>query len=167
MLPEWFCRERSFFLMNMSREDARSCVGPGWASLIDAIYDRLPEDAYILQVKEKWGGLRFYVDGTSELLDFISEMENKSLEMCEVCGQPGKPREGGWIRTLCEEHYRESFQENIRKAAVMTAKYKSREDVWTLIEEIQKRFEDYSPDEIESMVNDAIRKARAEKSSPG
>ncbi len=149
--------------MNISREDAKSCVGPGWASLIDAIFDRLPEDTSILQVKEKWGGLRFYVSGSSELLDFISEMENRSLEMCEVCGQPGKPREGSWIRTLCEEHYQESYKENIMKSAVMIAKYKSREDVWALIQEIHKSFEDYSPDEIEAMVDDAIRKVREEK----
>jgi hypothetical protein len=95
--------------MNISREDAKNCVGPGWASLIDAIFDHLPEDAYILQVKEKWGGLRFYVSGSSELLDFISEMENKCLEMCEICGRPGKPREGGWIRTLCDEHVLEAI----------------------------------------------------------
>jgi hypothetical protein len=86
--------------MNISRENAKRCVGPGWAALIDAIYDRLPEDAFIFQVKEKWSGLRFYVSGSSELLDFIDEMEAKSFETCEVCGQLGKPREGGWIRTL-------------------------------------------------------------------
>jgi hypothetical protein len=38
--------------MNISREEAKRCVGPGWSSLIDAIYDRLPEDAFIFQVKE-------------------------------------------------------------------------------------------------------------------
>jgi hypothetical protein len=90
--------------MNISREEAKRCVGPGWASLIDAIYDRLPEDAFIYQVKEKWGGLRFYVDGTMELLDFIDEMEDQSLNICEVCGRPGKPRKGGWVKTLCDEH---------------------------------------------------------------
>jgi hypothetical protein len=104
-------------------------VGPGWASLIDAIFDRLPEDAYILQVKEKWGGLRFYISGSRELLDFISEMENKSLEMCEICGQPGKPREGGWIRTLCDEHASEAIRENEARAASVIAKYKNRDAV--------------------------------------
>ena len=68
-----------------------------------AIYDKLPPDTYIFQIKEKFGGLRFYVDGTTELLDFIDEMEAKSLTICEKCGKPGKPREGGWILTLCDE----------------------------------------------------------------
>ena len=92
-------------MSNISREEAKECVGKGWSSLIDAIFDKLPEDAYISQVKEKYGGLRFYVDGVDiGVLDFISEMEEKSYEICEICGKPGKPREGGWIRTLCDEH---------------------------------------------------------------
>ena len=96
-------------MLNISREDAKRCVGEGWSSLIDAIFDRLPEDAYISQIKEKFGGLRFYVDGvSSEVLDFVDEMENKSYEICEVCGLPGKPREGGWIKTLCDEHFQPS-----------------------------------------------------------
>ena len=92
-------------MLNISREEARQCVGKGWSSLIDAIFDRLPEDAYILQIKEKYGGLRFYVGGVdAETLAFIEEVERKSYETCEICGKPGKPREGGWVKTLCDEH---------------------------------------------------------------
>ena len=40
-------------MLNISREEAKRCVGKGWSSLIDAIYDKLPEDVYILQIKEK------------------------------------------------------------------------------------------------------------------
>ncbi len=94
--------------MNVSREDAKRCVGAGWSSLIDAIYDRLPEDAYIMQIKEKFGGLRFYVTRVSEeVQDFIGEMEHKSFEICEFCGSPGVPRDTGWILTLCDTHYAE------------------------------------------------------------
>ena len=92
-------------MWNLSREEAKQYVGKGWSELIDAIYDRLPPTAHICQVKEKFGGLRFYVDEvSSEVWDFIDEMEERSFQICEVCGQPGKPREGGWIRTLCDEH---------------------------------------------------------------
>jgi hypothetical protein len=153
--------------MNISREDAKSCVGPGWALLIDAIYDRLPEDAHVLQVKEKWGGLRFYVDGTSELLNFIDEMEARSLQTCEVCGQPGKPREGGWIRTLCDEHSRAAIRENIVRIASFSSRYRSGEEIKAMVQDMREQFTDFSPEEIESLVNEAIRKVRGEKSSSG
>lgn len=151
--------------MNINREDAKSYVGPGWASLIDAIYDRLPEDAHVLQVKEKWGGLRFYVSGTTELLDFIDEMEARSLETCEVCGQPGRPREGGWIRTLCDEHARAAMRENIVRAVSFSSRFKSRDELRAMIQDMREQFDDLSPEEIESLVNDAIRKTHGKKTS--
>ena len=94
--------------MNITREEAKRCVGEGWSGLIDAIFDQLPEEAFITCIKEKWGGLRVYVDGVDEtVLDFLDEMEEKSYQICEVCGRPGKPREGGWVRTLCNKHAKE------------------------------------------------------------
>ena len=32
----------------------------------------------------------------------ISMAETMSYKICEMCGNPGKPNEGGWITTLCE-----------------------------------------------------------------
>jgi len=92
--------------MNITLEQAKAQVGPGWGELVEAIYNRLPADAHIDQIKEKFGGLRFYVSADSETLDFIDEMEAKSLTICEHCGKPGKPRDGGWILTLCDECYK-------------------------------------------------------------
>jgi hypothetical protein len=151
--------------MNINREDAKSYVGPGWAPLIDAIYDRLPEDAHVLQVKEKWGGLRFYVDGTKELLDFIDEMEARSLEICEVCGQPGRPREGGWVRTLCDEHARVAVRENIMRAVSFSSRFKNRDELRALIEDLREQFDDLSPEEFESLVKEATQRTREEKTS--
>lgn len=54
-----------------------------------------------------WCGnsLRFYVNGTSEEMDdAIDRAERKSYTICEVCGEKGKKRNGGWILTLCDEH---------------------------------------------------------------
>lgn len=60
-----------------------------------------------IQVKEKFGGLRFYVDsGTKEVYDIIDKFESYSYKVCEVCGVPGTKRGGGWIRTLCDEHHK-------------------------------------------------------------
>lgn len=55
------------------------------------------------QIKEKFGGLRFYLtSGTEEMYKICSEAESKSYKTCEQCGNPGKVRDGGWILTLCD-----------------------------------------------------------------
>lgn len=59
------------------------------------------------QVKEKFGTLRFYVDYGEEYADEIEKLirqaENESAITCEDCGNPGKTRPGGWIKTLCDD----------------------------------------------------------------
>ena len=58
-----------------------------------------------VQVKEKFGGLRFYVDrATEQHYDFISVAESMSYRTCEECGAPGKRYTDGWHRTLCDIH---------------------------------------------------------------
>ena len=89
---------------NLTLKQCQQCVGPGWSDLIKKIYEALPEDAFISQVKEKFGGLRFYIGAaTVEVHDMIEQVERESYTVCEQCGKPGKPREGGWILTLCDD----------------------------------------------------------------
>lgn len=58
-----------------------------------------------IQVKEKFGGLRFYYSGGDDYIDGVVAMaESMSYRTCEECGVPGTTTQGGWIRTLCEEH---------------------------------------------------------------
>lgn len=68
--------------------------------------DRLLENHPLaVQVKEKFGTLRFYADNISPDQDkYIAFFENMSARTCEVCGKRGKLRTGGWLRTLCGEH---------------------------------------------------------------
>lgn len=62
----------------------------------------------VVQVKEKFGELRFYAHGGNEKIQsLIDEAERKSAETCEKCGKPGKTRGGGWITTLCDECVKE------------------------------------------------------------
>lgn len=57
------------------------------------------------QVKEKFGGLRFYVNGaTDKHWNYINFAESMSYRTCEVCGAPGKTYTDGWHRTLCDIH---------------------------------------------------------------
>jgi len=64
----------------------------------------------VLQVKEKFGGLRFYVNcrRNDAIRQRILAAIEESFHTCEICGQPGLLREGGWIKTLCDEHASES-----------------------------------------------------------
>lgn len=80
--------------------------GKGWESLVQPLLAMAAEQgAEVLQVKEKFGGLRIYVDGGNEKLQAaIEEAEKKSYRTCEECGQSGTTREGGWLRTLCDTH---------------------------------------------------------------
>lgn len=59
----------------------------------------------VSQIKEKFGGLRFYYDGGDATVDGMVRMaESWAARTCETCGNPGKSRSGGWIRTLCDTH---------------------------------------------------------------
>lgn len=56
----------------------------------------------IVQVKEKFGGLRFYYNGgTEEIGGMVRYAEHLSEVTCENCGQPGNRENDGWIVTLC------------------------------------------------------------------
>lgn len=66
------------------------------------------------QVKEKFGGLRFYMTSANdEIRELVSEAEALSYKTCEECGEPGEERDTRWIRTLCD-HCHNNWEE-IRK----------------------------------------------------
>jgi len=81
--------------------------GDGWFDLIDELSRQITElapDVVAVQVKEKWGGLRFYVNSAPDIIyDIIDQFESCSYKICEMCGNPGEPREGGWIKVLCNK----------------------------------------------------------------
>jgi len=90
-------------------EEAKQCVGPGWGSLIERLWEYFKgREVQVNQIKEKFGGLRFYVANATDL-DYmeIDQAEKDSFATCEECGEPGKPRINGWIKTLCDRHARE------------------------------------------------------------
>jgi len=120
------------FLKQRSLPATKSCLGrgiecdDGWFDLldncltkIDAAYVRIP-DVYkteyfvtAAQIKEKFGGLRLYLDysydvnlpdppALLDILNAIKEAEQVSFETCETCGAPGSLRGKGWLRTACD-----------------------------------------------------------------
>lgn len=119
----------------MDWKDARigAGVNPGWEPIVDALHERvlaLDPDVRIDQVKEKFGGLRYYYftesdKETSEAIARLVTMaEYRAETTCEVCGglamdgpTPGK---WGWLNTLCPEHM--AVRDNEDKPAWQIAK---------------------------------------------
>jgi len=97
---------------DMSMQETCMCWGmecrSGWYDLIDELCSKLVEadpNAQAVQVKEKFGGLSFYIIGNEEAQDIVGKYEEKSHEVCEVCGKKGVMcARGSWLKTLCGEH---------------------------------------------------------------
>ena len=105
-------------------------IGKGWWHIIEALCGQIQHyvdwkqeqftkynrgqgchDVIVEQIKEKFGGLRFYYQGGDEKVDGMVRMaECWADHSCEECGAPGKRRGGGWIRTLCDHHESEHQQ---------------------------------------------------------
>lgn len=71
-------------------------------------FHELPDKVHqvvAVQVKEKFGTLRFYTHGGNDIIyALIGFAESMSGVTCEVCGAPGKRRGSGWIYTSCDAH---------------------------------------------------------------
>jgi len=102
-------------------------VGAGWYSIIESLCSNIQQhidwkekqnnpipQVVVEQIKEKFGGLRFYYQGGDEQIHGMVRMaESWAGRSCEECGSPGERRGGGWIRTLCDMHENQR-QENLR-----------------------------------------------------
>jgi hypothetical protein len=95
--------------------------GDGWYDIIDSLCANIQNhidwqhkqgneiaQVVAVQVKEKFGTLRFYYEGGDDYISgLVSMAESWSAVACEECGAPGTQNDGGWIKTLCETHRRE------------------------------------------------------------
>lgn len=102
--PAWFNRTNP--------QRSRMCdgfrVGDGWFNILwelcEAIEPLAGPEFEVFQVKEKFGGLRFYVEGyNTEIVRLIGVAESKADETCEYCGAYGELRGEGWMKTLCDQ----------------------------------------------------------------
>ena len=76
----------------MDRPKAPIECGPGWKSLYEPLIDYCQlKEIPVLQVKEKFGTLRFYTGPTHDphIRTFIAAMEAFSTHVCEECGERG------------------------------------------------------------------------------
>lgn len=82
-------------------------IGVGWEPIVrQLILDLIGMgwNKHLYQVKEKFGGLRFYIGvGSEEIHRRIDEAEHLSYKICQNCGATdGVTTEGDWILTLCQ-----------------------------------------------------------------
>lgn len=87
---------------------------PGWLPAVERLTELLERIGGVrcVQVKEKFGGLRYYVESEDEtpiqsadrelIYGLIQVCEDACAVTCLYCGAPGTLRGGGWMRTLCD-----------------------------------------------------------------
>jgi hypothetical protein len=95
-------------------------IGDGWYNLVYELILKIRNNdeakgkwvTKVTQCKEKFGGLRFYVTGTSDKnWDLIREAEKKSYGICEVTGSEVEVGvwNNGWIQTLSRKEALKRF----------------------------------------------------------
>ena len=121
-LQKSLCDKYPKIFVDVGGDPVETCMawgiecGDGWFGLLDSLchflqfqtdYNAAPQ-VVAEQVKEKFGGLRFYVRGGNEFTaGAITFAENLSGTICEVCGAPGGTAGKGWLVTLCDTHRKE------------------------------------------------------------
>jgi hypothetical protein len=93
-------------------------VGTGWWPILETLCANIQShidwrvkqgneiaQVEVEQIKEKFGGLRFYYSGGDDEISGMVRMAEAWADIaCEECGAAGTRRSGGWIRTLCDKH---------------------------------------------------------------
>ena len=87
--------------------------GNGWFDLLWKLCEDIDKvlkeekirDFEIVQVKEKFAGLRFYPRGAiDKIWKLVAKAEKKSFKICEECGRRGRLYGSGcWLKTLCKK----------------------------------------------------------------
>ena len=83
----------------------------GWYKVLDELLGKIqahttdnsetPID--VLQIKEKFGGLRFYYSGGDNYIaELVRFAEMECEKTCEICSAPGTMRDDGWAKVRCD-----------------------------------------------------------------
>ena len=118
--PSWFNVHGDFRQTRMVDGFAH---GDGWFDLLwrlcedleplVADYEKASGSRFeVLQVKEKFGGLRFYVNQhTDAINERIGAAVQESFNTCELCGKPGQLFQSPWLGVRCGECAQERANE--------------------------------------------------------
>jgi len=119
--------------------------GDGWYKVLRGLCIEITEaykkrqmdiDFVPVQVKEKFGELRFYwttIGSNHELYEelnsIVEKWENKSTTVCETCGEEGVLRKDlQWVLTLCDSCYLK-----VKNGGISTSSVKHDHDIETII----------------------------------
>lgn len=92
-------------------------ISEGWASVLELLFERLQQilasepgsQIKVVQVKEKFGVLRVYLDTGNvseririQIAEAVALAEQATRSICEVCGNPGvQVSRAGYLRVRC------------------------------------------------------------------
>jgi hypothetical protein len=87
----------------------------GWLNLVSNLTSMVEDEnsrvknIQILQIKEKFGGLRYYISNETQFISgAICLAELLSFNICEICGNSGTKRNmnKGWLKTICDNCFK-------------------------------------------------------------
>lgn len=94
----------------------------GWYKLVDELLEEIekiiqPDDELfsVFQIKEKFAGLRFYVEnGNEEINELINQAEAKSYSICEFCGSEDNIniRKSSWWVASCDTCFNKTIADD-------------------------------------------------------
>jgi hypothetical protein len=113
-------------------------IGDGWYQLVYELILKIRTNdeakgkwvTKVTQCKEKFGGLRFYVTGTSDKnWALIRNAEQKSYGVCEATGSEVEVGtwNDGWIQTICHKEALKRFYDKSDKGELNGKRF---EDCW-------------------------------------
>jgi hypothetical protein len=113
-------------------------IGDGWFKLVYELVSSIKVNdlkkggwvTKVTQCKEKFGGLRFYVTGTSDKnWSLIRNAEQKSYGVCEVTGSEVEVGtwNDGWVQTICHKEALRRFYDKSDKGELNGKRF---EDCW-------------------------------------
>jgi hypothetical protein len=141
MTPEqdkYLCEKYPKIFKNRNGSIKDTCIawgfecGSGWVRIIDTLCEVIQhhvdwkvrllsveerDDFQVVanQVKEKFGGLRFYYSGGDDVIQGMVHMaEHMSYKTCESCGSPGSGRaknKSVWIGIRCDSCEKDKFSD--------------------------------------------------------
>jgi hypothetical protein len=112
---------RIFPLMENGYYRVSTFIPEGWMTLVDNLCESIQHyidnnninnphldiiyQLEVIQIKEKYGRLCFYTDGSNDNIDGMIELaELLSTKTCMECGQPGEMvEENKWLSIICNK----------------------------------------------------------------
>lgn len=125
---DWKPFRKAFLVLFGAKRITSLDAGAGWRPLLWDLCVALEAHAkvqvangnrpvQVVQIKQKLGGLRFYVHGGDDLTRaFIDAAEEIAERTCEVCGDPAEAKRiNGWISVFCRAHQEVALDWAIRE----------------------------------------------------